>query len=175
MKITSLRLKNWKSYQDVSISQIPDLCVLVGANDSGKTGFFDALKFLKECLTLDLVTTLKKSGGFSEVLRRDAEAESVEIDIGFRLSVWQVETQFNYLLRLGLENGIAHVLLERLTQEKKVLLEFQNGKGTLDINFNREETELATGVLALSTYGRFIKFSVLIEINQALKQWFFFD
>ena len=40
MYIESIRLKNFKSCRSVQISDIPRLCVVVGANGVGKTTLF---------------------------------------------------------------------------------------------------------------------------------------
>jgi len=43
MKLTRLRLKNFRCYKDETTVDINDLTVLVGRNDSGKSAIFDAL------------------------------------------------------------------------------------------------------------------------------------
>ncbi|MCP4700872.1 MAG: AAA family ATPase [Gammaproteobacteria bacterium] len=53
MQIESMRLKNFKLFQDVEIRDIPNFCVVVGANGSGKTTLFDVFSFLHDCLQLD--------------------------------------------------------------------------------------------------------------------------
>ena len=50
MYIESIRLKNFKSFRSVQISDIPRLCVVVGANGVGKTTLFEVFAFLKDSL-----------------------------------------------------------------------------------------------------------------------------
>jgi predicted ATPase len=41
MKIEKICLKNFKVFQDIEIKNIPDFCVVVGANGVGKSTLFD--------------------------------------------------------------------------------------------------------------------------------------
>jgi predicted ATPase len=50
MKIESIRLKNFKTFRDVHLKDIPPFLVVVGANGSGKTTLFDVFGFLHDCL-----------------------------------------------------------------------------------------------------------------------------
>ena len=49
MKIETIRLKNFKTFQDAEIKNIPSFCVVVGANGVGKSSLFDVFGFLKDC------------------------------------------------------------------------------------------------------------------------------
>ena len=50
MKIESIRLKNYKVFRDVHLTDIPSFLVVVGANGSGKSTLFDVFGFLHDCL-----------------------------------------------------------------------------------------------------------------------------
>ena len=51
MKISSIRVQNFKALQDVQITDVPPLAVFIGANGTGKTTLFHIFGFLKDCLT----------------------------------------------------------------------------------------------------------------------------
>ena len=51
MYIESIRLKNFKSFRSVQISDIPRLCVVVGANGVGKTTLFSRTPSSSRCAT----------------------------------------------------------------------------------------------------------------------------
>ena len=51
MKIESIRLKNFRMFRDVTINKLPNCCVFVGANGTGKTNFLDLFRFLRDSLT----------------------------------------------------------------------------------------------------------------------------
>ncbi len=44
-KIEYLRLKNFKTFHNVEVKEIPRFCVVVGANGSGKSTLFMSLVF----------------------------------------------------------------------------------------------------------------------------------
>ncbi len=73
MKIKSIRLKNFRVFRDVSINNLPNCCVFVGANGSGKTSLFDVFQFLRDSLTYNVKQALAKRGGFQEVVSRGTE------------------------------------------------------------------------------------------------------
>ena len=50
MKIESIRIKNFRVFQDVTIERLQQMCVFVGANGSGKSTLFDVFGFLRDSL-----------------------------------------------------------------------------------------------------------------------------
>jgi predicted ATPase len=50
MKIESISLKNFKTFQSAELKDIPRMCVIVGANGSGKSTLFDVFNFLKDAM-----------------------------------------------------------------------------------------------------------------------------
>ena len=60
MRIEQIRLKNFKMFQDVAVKGIQPLTVLVGANGSGKSTFFDVFGFLRDCLKDNVRAALTK-------------------------------------------------------------------------------------------------------------------
>ena len=70
MKIESIRLKNFRMFRDVTLNNLPNCCVFVGANGTGKTSLFDLFGFLHDALTYNVKQALAKRGGFSEVVSR---------------------------------------------------------------------------------------------------------
>lgn len=62
MRIEAIRLKNFKLFRDVHITDIPKFCVVVGANGSGKSTLFDVFGFLHDCLKGNVRQALDKRG-----------------------------------------------------------------------------------------------------------------
>ncbi|BBM88899.1 chromosome segregation protein SMC [Spirochaetota bacterium] len=60
MKIRSLEIKNFKVFKDMKMEKIPDLCVIVGANGTGKSTFLQVFEFLKDAVMFDLKTAVGK-------------------------------------------------------------------------------------------------------------------
>jgi len=50
MQIESISIKNYRLFRDAKIENIPRLCVLVGANGTGKSTLFDVFSFLKDAM-----------------------------------------------------------------------------------------------------------------------------
>ena len=45
MQIESIAIKNYRLFRDTKLENIPRLCVLVGANGTGKSTLFDVFSF----------------------------------------------------------------------------------------------------------------------------------
>jgi predicted ATPase len=79
MKIESIRLKNFKAFKEVEISSLPNFCVFVGANGTGKSTLFSVFGFLRDAMTSNVNTALSKLGGsrgFQEVRSRNSQGQS---------------------------------------------------------------------------------------------------
>lgn len=82
MKIESIRLKNFKAFNDVYLKNIPAFLVVVGANGSGKSTLFDVFGFLHDCLKGNVRLALDKRGRFAEVLSRGCNPQTDTLEIG---------------------------------------------------------------------------------------------
>ena len=51
MQIESLRLKNFRAFQEVHLKDMPRFCVMVGANGTGKSTLFSVFAFLRDAMT----------------------------------------------------------------------------------------------------------------------------
>ena len=83
MKIEALRVKNFKTFKDIKLTNLPEISVFIGANGTGKTTFFDIFGFLRDALQDNVRVALQKRGGFKEVITR-GEKGPIEIEIKFR-------------------------------------------------------------------------------------------
>lgn len=63
MKIEAIGLKNFRAFKDAEMRDLPRMCVLVGANGTGKSTLFSVFSFLKDALTEDVHVALTKLGG----------------------------------------------------------------------------------------------------------------
>ena len=73
MRITNLKIENFKRFTDLSVKQIPEsakLVLLIGSNGSGKSSVFDAFDWLKK----DLYTISRNIDG-EEYYQKDAGFE----------------------------------------------------------------------------------------------------
>ena len=63
MQIERLELKNFRAFKHVALTDLPRLCVLVGANGTGKSTVFQLFSFLRDAMTSNVTTALARLGG----------------------------------------------------------------------------------------------------------------
>lgn len=108
MRIESITLKNFKSFRDVCMQDIPGFCVVIGANGTGKTTLFDVFGFLRNCLTHNVKHALQRRGKFREVISRGcSEQDNIEIRLQFRMALSGVDRLVTYLVQIWPETGCA--------------------------------------------------------------------
>ena len=187
MRIESIRLKNYKSFRDASIVDMPSLCVVVGANGTGKSTLFGVFGFLKDCLLFNVRHAMQQRGGFREMLSRGADpGEGIEIEIKFRLEISGVDRLVTYLLHLGEERGRPIVLHEVLRYKRGRygspfhFLDFRMGEGYAinneedfrrDEDLTREEQRVDSGTLAISGLGQFQRFKAAHAFRRLIENW----
>ena len=81
MRIESIKLTDFKTFQNTEISGMASFCVFIGANGSGKSTLFDVFGFLKDALTNNIRMALQVRGGFKEVVSRGHADEDIVPDI----------------------------------------------------------------------------------------------
>jgi predicted ATPase len=70
MQIVSLKIRNYRTFQTVTLNNIPAFAVFVGANGTGKSNLFDIFGFLRDALKNNIRQALQIRGGFKEVVSR---------------------------------------------------------------------------------------------------------
>ena len=147
MRIERLRLKNFKTFRNVTLDNIPALAIFVGVNGSGKTTLFDAFDFLRSSINDGVNAALHNApstfgmtsrGGFDETRTR-GETGPIEIEIDFLASIMGVERPINYLLQIDKDdNGKPCVTQETLKYPLRgaitTVLNFSMGRGTVMMN-----------------------------------------
>jgi predicted ATPase len=194
MKIESIRLKNFKAFQNVEVRDIPKLCVLVGANGTGKSSFFSVFGFLKEALNGNVNTAVAKLGGargFDEVISRGSSG-FIEIELKFRERPEKDSPLITYFLQIGKKNGRAYVEREILNYQRGNngkpwhLLDFENGIGEFVINevasietendLVKEQHKLKSNdILAIKGLAQFERFSVVRALGDFIENWHISD
>ena len=136
MQIESIAIRNYRLFRDVTLGKIPRLCVLVGANGTGKSTLFDVFSFLKDALSMNVARALAKRGGYREVASRGFTHEPIEITLQFRLDITGRERLVTYVLKIA-TNKAGKPLVEReVLRYKRAaygapfrFLDFSAGKG----------------------------------------------
>jgi len=192
MKIKSISLKNFKSFQSTQLKDIPSMCVIVGANGSGKSSLFEVFSFLKDAMKDNVQKALSKRGGFKEVVSRGHENEEIELTIQFRMPIANVERLVTYQLQIILKNNKPLIKREILRYKRSRygspyhFLDFQNGKGyaiTNEEKFDKPDEELereeqildSPTILAINSLGQFKRFKAANALRQLIENWHISD
>ncbi len=188
MGIETIRLKNFKTFRDAEMSNVPPLCIVVGANGTGKSTLFDAFGFLKDCLTFNVSRALQSRGGFKEVASREQENGQIRIELQFRLEIAGAERLVTYILAIASEKGRPVVEREILRYKRGPhgspfhFLDFKRGSGyavTNEEDFGKTEAELdreqltlgSPDMLALKGLGQFQRFKAANAFRRTIENW----
>lgn len=187
MKIESIRLKNFKTFRDIHLKDIPPFLVIVGANGAGKSTLFDVFGFLHDCLRSNVRQALDKRGRFREVISRDTHTNTIEIEIQYRMEIAGVERLVTYLLEISERSGLPYVSREILRYKRGAygspfhFLDFSNGEGyaitneedfhKADETLERENQKVSPDTLAIKGLGQFERFKAANAFRQLIESW----
>lgn len=193
MQIESIEIKNYRLFRNTRLQNIPRLCVLVGANGTGKSTLFDVFSFLKDALAMNVGKAVSKRGGYKELASRGFTHEPIEITLQFRLEITGYERLVTYILKIEPDaQGRAVVAREVLRYKRGAngkpfhFLDFAYGKGYAITNeedfskadeaLKREEQELdAPDILAVKGLGQFERFKAASAFRLMLENWHISD
>ncbi|NEP59480.1 MAG: AAA family ATPase [Symploca sp. SIO2G7] len=191
MKIVSIKIENYRIFEDIEINNIPALCVIIGANGTGKSTLFDIFCFLRDALKNNIRQALQIRGGFNEVVTRDKENGNIKIELKFRMAILGTERLVTYVLIVGQENNRPVIKREILRYKRGEhgspfhFLDFQNGKGYAvkneedfrsDEDLEREEQQLESAdILAIKGLGQFQRFKAANAFRSLLENWHISD
>jgi predicted ATPase len=189
MKIESIRLKNFKSFQDAELSELPNFCVIVGANGTGKSTIFQVFGFLRDAMAGNVNAALAKLGGsrgFKEVRSRNTQGP-IEIELKFRTG--KESPLITYFLQINEKDGKALVEREILKYRRGSsgqpwhFLDFSKGKGTAVTNeldsvtdvkdLKREEEQVlkSPDILAIKGLAQFERFPAVMALGNLIENW----
>lgn len=187
MKIESIKLRNFKAFQNLELKNLPELAIFVGANGVGKTTLFDVFGFLSDALKNNVRQALIKRGGFKEVISR-GQSGLIEIELQFRLEIASKNRLVTYRLAIGEESGKAIIEREVLSYKRGSygspyhFLNFSKGTGYAitneedfdkpDEELDREEQKLGSpDILAIKGLGQFDKFKAASAFRNFIENW----
>ena len=190
MRVQTLKIKNYKVFKDVEITNIPNMAVFLGMNGVGKTTFFDIFGFLNDCLSKNVKSALAVRGGYSEVISRE-QCGNIEFFIQFRQS--ENEPLVTYEISIGLDEKKQPVIVKEIVRFRRgrsgapfKILDFAYGKGEAMIgelktrddiqNAERRRQELeSSDILAIKGLGQFKEFDVIASLRKLIEDWYVSD
>ncbi len=193
MQVESIRIKNYRLFRDVQLDDIPRLCVLVGANGTGKSTLFDVFSFLKDALGMNVSKAISKRGGYREVASRGFVKEPIEITLQFHLTITGRERLVTYALKI-VPDKAGHPIVEREVLRYKRgsygapfrFLDFSRGQGyaiTNEEDFSKQDEELTReeqkldgpDILAIKGLGQFERFKAASAFRLMIENWHISD
>lgn len=188
MHIESLKLHNFKTFQNSEFRNIPRFSVVVGANGSGKSSLFGVFGFLRDCLNHNVRQALDMRGKFAEVVSRGHANETISIEVKFRMPIGDADRLVTYIVEIGEEKGRPIVLREILRYKRGQsgkpfhFLAFTKGKGyaiTNEEDFSKEDQDLTVerqtldspDILAIKGLGQFQRFKAASAFRQLIESW----
>ena len=190
MRVQTLKIKNYKVFKDVDLTDIPNMAVFLGMNGVGKTTFFDIFGFLSDCLSKNVKAALAARGGFSEVISRE-QSGHIEFFIQFRQT--EGDPLITYELAIGLDKRNQPVIVKEIVRFRRgqygaptKILDFAYGEGEAYVgefktkedlkNAPRREQKLeSSDILAIKGLGQFKEFDVIVALRKLIEDWYVSD
>lgn len=188
MELKSIKIQNYKALQNISLKELPNFMVLVGANGTGKSTLFDVFGFLRDALNGNVRQALDARGRFPEVVTRGHEQESILLEIQVKMDIAGISRLVTYHLEIGQDEGRPLIRHEFLRYKRGrhgapfYFLDFRNGVGFAianeedfkkpDLELTRETQQLESpDILAIKGLGQFQRFKAANALRQLLENW----
>lgn len=190
VQIESLRIQNFRVFNDVYVENIPQMAVFMGQNGAGKTTFFDVFGFLHDCLNSNIRSALAKRGGFSEVISRD-QIDDMRFEVKFRPS--PEEPVITYELTICLSEKQVPVVKKEVMRFRRgqhgapwKILDFAYGEGVaaegelqsyedVQIASRTPQRVSAPDILAVKGLGQFENFPAMASLRRLIEDWYVSD
>lgn len=196
MQIESIRLKNFRGFQDVTMKDIPRFCVMVGANGTGKSTLFSVFAFLRDAMQGNVTSALAKLGGsrgLKEVRSRGSSGP-IEIELKVRTELADRRSRrITYELHIDEQGGRPVVAKEVLRYNLGnkggrpwKFLDFAYGQGEAVTNemdsvadeslLIRETQKLKSAdILAIKGLAQFERFPAVVLLGDLIEKWHLSD
>jgi len=196
MQIESIRLKNFRAFQDVTMKDIPRFCVLVGANGTGKSTLFSVFAFLRDAMQGNVTSALAKLGGSRglQEVRSRGSSGPIEIELKVRTELADKRSRrITYELHIDEQGGRPVVAKEVLHYKRGnkggrpwKFLDFAYGQGEAVTNemdsvadeslLVRERQKLKSAdILAIKGLAQFERFPAVVLLGNLIEKWHLSD
>jgi predicted ATPase len=193
MRVEKIELRNFKAFKQLTITDLTNLSIFVGANGVGKSTLFAVFGFLRDALKNDVRQAVQARGGFRELITRgSSESELIEIELQFRMDISGKSRLVTYRLELKSVKGLPVIEREILRYKRGPygapfrFLDFHRGMGyaitneddstKLDTELDREQQTLSSpDTLAIKGLGQFARFKAASAFRELIEKWYVSD
>jgi predicted ATPase len=139
MRIETIKIKNYKVFQDVTSPRLTGLNVFTGESGSGKSTFLDVLDFVCESMITNVATAVRNRGGLSRLKSQNSPEQDIEIELHLTIKK-ETSSSYNeliYTIRIGEEDKEVIVKRETLKQyshqmdSERILIDVTDGFGSV--------------------------------------------
>ena len=175
--ITRVQVKNFRNLADVDVHLGP-LTVLVGRNGTGKSTFLDALRFVRDALSLGLDMALSERGGLGAVRRWSPRGRTQDLRISLDVVESMTSVRYSFLLGTGqgekrrVKHEFCQISHNLPSEDDSIQFETQGGKWITpptDFLIDRDRSAsipIAQDALMLPTLSNF--FSGLDAVRRSI-------
>ena len=192
MRIVSIRVVNFRVFRDVTMKEIPNFAVLIGANGTGKSTFIDVFGFLRDCLLFNAREAVRRRAGFAQLASRGGEGDPIKIELKTRMDFeGRGKRLVTYSIEIAQQDRKIFVASERLrwTRGRQGqpfnFINFANGQGEAipeetgafdtsvrEQDLSREHQVLdSPDILALKGLGQFKRFEAASQLRELIEGW----
>lgn len=182
-RIVSLRVQNYRALQDIQLSELTPLTVLLGPNGSGKSTVFDVFSFLSESFQFGLRYAWDRRGRAREIKTRGQDGPVV-IELKYREA--PRARLMTYHLEVDEQAGKVFVAQEWLqwTRGKTSgrpfrFLQYQHGEGGAVTGEEPDEsgrsvqsTLQSPDLLAVNALGQFAEHPRVAALREFITDWY---
>lgn len=196
MPLESIEIRNFRVFKHAKFDGLRPVNVLVGANGSGKSTFFDALKFVKDAVQNGAHAAIEARGGFGEVCSRGGDQARLLFVLVFKLQIESADRLVRYTIEIesptGERTDVPRESIEYVDPtlaQPYFALDFRYGIGSgkshdalmsllgqvSQFDPPDQRTLSGAGTLALKGVGQFAEYRAASAISAAIQGWHFSD
>lgn len=180
-RLQTLKVGNYRALRDVAFKDLTPFTILLGANGSGKSTFFDVFAFLHEAFTDGLRRAWDRRNRMVGI-RSIGQEGPVAFELKYSAPLGDQVRVVTYTLKVDEERGVPIIIEERLTWSTspgsgrpRDIIRFSRGSGTWWDESGEESTteELAgSDLLAVSALGQFRSHPRVTYLREFVSGWY---
>ncbi len=145
MKITELKIKNFKALKEVEMKEIQEVCIVIGGNGTGKKSLFQVFQLLQEMVEGGIskgIARVSEGRGYKSLYSRGSRGP---MEFSMVLQQKEQGSKISYEVKLEETGDEVRVIEEKLSVQKLPVFTLKEGKGVI----REEHVEVPKDMLGL--------------------------